>query len=80
MAKRYGVMKVIIPPPHEVFDLEEVRTRVKGLGYIFVEYKTVEQAIFARKSLCKNSFRVGLWRVHSSIKNGSGKGNTMLSN
>ena len=30
-------------------------------------------------SLCKNSSRGGRWRVHSSIRNGSGKGNTMSS-
>jgi len=37
MAKRFGdVIKVVIPRPHEVIDLQEVQRRVKGLGYIFV--------------------------------------------
>lgn len=29
---------------------------MKGLGYIFVEYKTVEQAIFARKQFVQKQF------------------------
>lgn len=37
MAKRFGdVIKIVIPRPHEVIDLQEVQKRVKGLGYIFV--------------------------------------------
>lgn len=41
MAKRYGdVVNVIIPRPHEIFNLQQLQTRVKGLGYIFIEYKT----------------------------------------
>lgn len=57
MAKRFGdVIKIVIPRPHEIFDLEQVRTRVKGLGYIFIEYKTVEQAIFARKQFVQKQF------------------------
>jgi hypothetical protein len=57
MAKRYGdVVRVIIPRPHEVINLEEVQKRVKGLGYIFIEYKTVEQAIFARKQFVQKQF------------------------
>ena len=57
MAKRFGdVMKVVIPRPHEVFKLKEVQTRIKGLGYIFVEYKTIEQAIFARKQFVQKQF------------------------
>ena len=41
MAKRHGdILSVMIPRPMEI-DLEEVKTRVKGLGYIFIKYKTV---------------------------------------
>lgn len=49
VAKRHGdVVKIVIPRPMEI-DLEEVKKRVKGLGYIFIKYKTVEQAKYARK-------------------------------
>ena len=49
MAKRHGtVLKVIIPKPAEI-DLEEVKRRVKGLGFVFIKYKTLEQARYARK-------------------------------
>lgn len=42
MAKRYGeVVKVVIPRPHEVIDLQSVQERIKGLGLIFIEYKTI---------------------------------------
>ena len=57
MAKRFGDVKgLYIPRPHEVIDLQEVQTRVKGLGYIFVEYKTLEQAVFARKQFIQKQF------------------------
>ena len=57
MAKRFGdVKKVIIPRPHQVIDLQSVQDRVKGLGYIFIEYKTVEQSIFARKQFIQKQF------------------------
>ena len=57
MAKRFGdVIKVVIPRPHEVIDLQSVQERVKGLGLIFVEYKTIEQAIFARKQFVQKQF------------------------
>jgi hypothetical protein len=57
MAKRFGdVIDVIIPRPHEIVDLQEVQKRVKGLGYIFIQYKTVEQAIFARKQFVQKQF------------------------
>ena len=49
MAGRHGdVHKIVIPRPLEI-DLEEVKRRVKGLGYIFIKYKSVEQARYARK-------------------------------
>ena len=49
MAGRHGdVLKIMIPRPLEI-DLEEVKRRVKGLGYIFIKYKSVEQARYARK-------------------------------
>jgi hypothetical protein len=49
MSKRHGdVLRVIIPRPMEI-DLEEVKKRVKGLGYVFIKYRTVEQARYARK-------------------------------
>lgn len=42
MAKRFGdVKKTIIPRPHQVIDLQSVQDRVKGLGYIFIEYKNI---------------------------------------
>lgn len=41
MAKRHGdVIKIVIPRPREI-DLEDVIKRVKGLGYIFIEYRTI---------------------------------------
>jgi hypothetical protein len=56
MARRHGdVLKVAIPRPMEI-DLEEVKKRVKGLGYIFIKYKTVEQAKYARKEFIKQMF------------------------
>ena len=49
MAKRHGdVIKVIIPRPREI-DLEEVSRRVKGLGFVYIKYRTVDQARYARK-------------------------------
>ena len=56
MAKRHGdVIKVSIPRPMEI-DLQEVKKRVKGLGYIFIKYKTIEQAKYARKEFIKQMF------------------------
>lgn len=56
MAKRHGdVVRVVIPRPMEI-DLEEVKKRVKGLGYIFVKYRTVDQAKYARKEFIKQNF------------------------
>lgn len=56
MAKRFGdVVKVTIPRPMEI-DLEEVKKRVKGLGYVFIKYRTVEYARFARKEFIKQMF------------------------
>lgn len=49
MAKRHGdVLKVTIPRPAEI-DLEALTKRVKGLGFVFIKYKSVEQARYARK-------------------------------
>ena len=49
MAKRLGdVVEVIVPRPKEI-DLEVVQTRVRGLGFVFIKYKRVEQARFARR-------------------------------
>ena len=49
MAKRHGdILKILIPRPLEI-DLTEVQQRVKGLGLVFIKYKTVEQAKYARK-------------------------------
>lgn len=49
MASRFGeVVDIMIPRPHEVIDLEAMPTRVKGLGLIFIEYKTVTDAKSAR--------------------------------
>ena len=49
MAKRFGdVVKLNIPRPMEI-DLEEVGRRVKGLGYVFIKYRTSDQAHYARK-------------------------------
>jgi hypothetical protein len=57
MAKRFGdVIRVVIPRPHQVIDLQSVQTRVKGLGYIFIQYKTIDQAIFARKQFIQKQF------------------------
>jgi hypothetical protein len=56
MAKRHGeVIRVVIPRPMEI-DLEEVVRRVKGLGYIFIKYKTADQAKYARKEFIKAMF------------------------
>jgi hypothetical protein len=56
MAKRHGdVIRVIVPRPMEI-DLEEVKKRVKGLGYVFIKYRTVEQARYARKEFIKCMF------------------------
>ena len=56
MAKRHGdVVKVLVPRPLEI-DLEEVKKRVKGLGFIFIKYRTVEQARYARKEFTKQMF------------------------
>jgi hypothetical protein len=33
-----------------------VKKRVKGLGYIFIKYKTIEQAKYARKEFIKQMF------------------------
>ena len=56
MAKRFGdVEKMVIPRPMEI-DLEEVKRRVKGLGFIFIKYRTVEQARYARKEFIKKMF------------------------
>ena len=53
MAKRFGdVQKVVIPKPTEI-DLEEVSKRVKGLGFVFIKYRTVDQARYARKEFIK---------------------------
>jgi hypothetical protein len=52
MAKRFGdVVSIVIPRPHEIINLQEVQNRVKGLGLIFIEYKDVNQAKFARNQL-----------------------------
>lgn len=57
MAKRFGdVLQIVIPRPHQVIDLEEVQKRVKGLGYIFIKYKTADQAKYARKEFIKLNF------------------------
>jgi hypothetical protein len=57
MAKRFGdVAQIFIPRPHQVIDLESVPKRVKGLGLIFIQYKTVSQAMYARRELVKKEF------------------------
>lgn len=49
MAKRFGDMiRIVIPRPMEI-DLEEVQKRVKGLGYVFIKYKSIDYARYARK-------------------------------
>jgi len=56
MANRHGdVFKIVIPKPAEI-DLEEVKRRVKGLGFVFIKYKSVEQARYARKEFIKQMF------------------------
>jgi hypothetical protein len=56
MAKRHGdVQKIAIPRPQSI-DLEQVNQRVKGLGNIYVKYKSVEQARYARKEFVKQMF------------------------
>jgi len=56
MANRHGdVLKIVIPKPAEI-DLEEVKRRVKGLGFVFIKYKSVEQARYARKEFIKQMF------------------------
>ena len=58
MAKRFGdLLNISIPRPHQEIDLQEVQKRVKGLGYIFLEYKTVDQAVFARKQFIQKQFQ-----------------------
>ena len=45
MAKRFGeVVNVVIQRPHEIIDLEHAPQRVKGLGLIFIEYKSLADA------------------------------------
>lgn len=54
MAKRFGdVLKVVIPRPHETINLELAPTRVKGLGLIFIQYKSISQAMYARREFIK---------------------------
>jgi hypothetical protein len=49
MAKRFGeVVDIFIPRPHQIINLELAPKRVKGLGLIFIEYKDISQAKFAR--------------------------------
>jgi hypothetical protein len=56
MAKRFGeVLKLTIPRPAEI-DLEVVAQRVKGLGFVFIKYRSVEQAKYARKEFIKQMF------------------------
>lgn len=57
MAERFGkVLKLIIPRPIQHIDLESVPLRVKGLGYVFVEYENAEIAKRARKQLVTKMF------------------------
>jgi splicing factor U2AF subunit len=57
MAERFGkVISLRIPRPIQHFDLESVPTRVKGLGYVYIEYENVEVARRARKQFVTKMF------------------------
>ena len=57
MAKRFGeVVDIYIPRPHQTINLELAPTRVKGLGLIFIEYKTVSDARCARRGFVQKEF------------------------
>ena len=57
MAKRFGeVVNVFIPRPHEIIDLEHAPKRVKGLGLIFIEYKSIQDSKNARKKISMKEF------------------------
>jgi hypothetical protein len=57
MAMRFGrVSNIIIPRPHQIINLEEAPKRVKGLGLIFVEYSSINEAKFARSQFVTKEF------------------------
>lgn len=57
MAERFGtVVSITIPRPIQHIDLESAPKRVKGLGYVFIEYQNVEMAKKARKQFITKMF------------------------
>ena len=57
MAERFGkLVSMVIPRPIQHIDLESVPLRVKGIGYVYLEYENAEVAKRARKQFVTKMF------------------------